>query len=158
MMTGYHRMQRPIINAHRFNKRLNSARARIEHAFGMLKGRFPSLTNLRQVIRQEEDVDKVCNHVMACVVVHNILTMLDKDDEELMDLDAQRNLEELRQEQERPDVQVNGAVEEEIPAPGEEVDEEIDFEDWREVARYDAAMKTWGDIKRAQRKAIMFSE
>lgn len=58
----------------RFNKTLSGGRSRIEHSFGMLKGRFRSLTCLRSYLQSKEDVDSAVMHISACVVMHNILT------------------------------------------------------------------------------------
>lgn len=56
-----------------FNHRLSSARMTIEHAFGLLKGRWKSLSCLRVHIITRQDIDLVSMHISACVVLHNLL-------------------------------------------------------------------------------------
>ncbi|KAF9176454.1 hypothetical protein BGZ51_000613, partial [Haplosporangium sp. Z 767] len=148
LMTGYSRMQHRIANAERFNVLLNKNRTKIEHAFGMLKGWFPSLTRLRLQLRTRKDVDTITDHIMACVVLYNILTGLDKDDDELMDNDAQQRLRKMDENVKRTVGRTRGVIEQ-LPEPEDE-QEHVDFNDWRAAARYDAAMKARGDIKRAQ--------
>lgn len=63
-----------------FNILLNAARSKIEHAFGVLKGRFRSLTMLRCRINVEEDVLIASMYISACVVLHNILVRSELDD------------------------------------------------------------------------------
>ena len=61
-----------------YNKKLSSIRAVIEHAFGMLKGRFRRLTYL-----ETKTVKKAVDIVCAACVLHN---MCMTDDEELADM------------------------------------------------------------------------
>lgn len=51
-----------------FNKRLSSARITVEHAFGLLKGRFPALQDLGDVT----DVREVYRYINALMVLHNM--------------------------------------------------------------------------------------
>lgn len=60
---------------HRFNRLHGKARARIEHSFGMLKGKWQSLLHLRCNIADGRDIWKVATLIMACVVLHNITRM-----------------------------------------------------------------------------------
>jgi hypothetical protein len=57
----------------RFNRKLNHHRVRVEHAFGLLKGRFRSLRGLRIDIDSRDKIHDATMHVSACVVLHNIL-------------------------------------------------------------------------------------
>ena len=65
-----------------FNYNLSIPRVQIEHAFGILKARFPSLHKLPIRIRE----DRVAGHLqvikwmMGCITLHNLLIDL-KDDE-----------------------------------------------------------------------------
>ncbi|XP_037952257.1 putative nuclease HARBI1 [Teleopsis dalmanni] len=51
----------------KFNDKLNASRIIIEHAFTMLKRRFPQLYFCKL-----KGVEKVCHFVRACVVLHNL--------------------------------------------------------------------------------------
>lgn len=62
----------------RFNKRLSSVRIVIEHAFGILKGRWKSLTGLRLILNNDKQYESACMWITACVVLHNIF--IDRDD------------------------------------------------------------------------------
>jgi hypothetical protein len=55
-----------------FNILHSRARAKIEHAFGMLKGKFRSLTNLRINIATPDDLQYAGKLINVCVVLHNI--------------------------------------------------------------------------------------
>ena len=57
----------------RFNKRLSRIRIDIEHAFGILKRRWKSLTGLRIRVRNKKSYTYVIKWITACVVLHNIL-------------------------------------------------------------------------------------
>ena len=58
-----------------FNFKLSRSRVKVEHAFGLLKGRFRRLTHLTQV--QVESIPKV---VTACCVLHNICFLQNPDE------------------------------------------------------------------------------
>ena len=57
-------------NERRFNLRLSKTRVKIEHAFGMLKGRFRSLLT---VINMQPKY--VSSYLLACMVLHNYCIM-----------------------------------------------------------------------------------
>lgn len=57
----------------RFNQKLSTLRADIDHAFGMLKGRWESLTGLRVLIKTQAGYKSAVHWIIACVVLHNIL-------------------------------------------------------------------------------------
>ncbi|RHY18805.1 hypothetical protein DYB25_003461 [Aphanomyces astaci] len=53
-----------------------SLRVICEHGNGLLKGRWSSLVLLHVAIRNERDVQFVCNWILACCVLHNIVNRL----------------------------------------------------------------------------------
>lgn len=57
----------------RFNRKLSAVRVDIEDAFGMLKGRWQSLTGLRILVKNQESYKYAVQWTTACVVLHNIL-------------------------------------------------------------------------------------
>ena len=61
----------------KFNKKLSRVRIDIEHAFGMLKGRWKSLTGLRVRVNKPERYKYAVQWITACVVLHNILLRSD---------------------------------------------------------------------------------
>ena len=65
-----------------FNYALSIPRVKIEHTFGILKGRWPSLRDIP--IRINEDAAtghrKVMHWVMSCLVLHNILASIQYED------------------------------------------------------------------------------
>ena len=56
-----------------FNSILASLRIISEHAIGLLKGRFQSLKELRVRVETKADPAKCCEHIIACIVLHNML-------------------------------------------------------------------------------------
>jgi hypothetical protein len=56
-----------------FNELFSSARCLIEHTNGMVKNRWASLKGVRTQIRTKKDFVDVNKHVLACLVLHNIL-------------------------------------------------------------------------------------
>lgn len=68
--------KRPLANrpANRtFNTRLSNIRIDIEHAFGILKGRWQSLSGLRVRISNHKRYQFAVQWIVACTVLHNIL-------------------------------------------------------------------------------------
>lgn len=61
-----------------WNRRLSKLRISIEHAFGMLKGRFPSLRNM-----PGQNLDRIFKTIEALMVVHNILVEMHDDPAEI---------------------------------------------------------------------------
>jgi hypothetical protein len=51
-----------------FNKRLSSVRITSEHAFGLLKGRFPSMKEMGR----HEDIQDAFKAIEAMMIIHNI--------------------------------------------------------------------------------------
>lgn len=66
-----------------FNFGLSSVRITIEHAFGMLKGRFPALRNM-----PGSDLNVIYTTVEALMVIHNILIGLKDDPTEIDEYDG----------------------------------------------------------------------
>jgi DDE superfamily endonuclease len=60
-------------NERAFNDELSRICIRVEHCFGMLKGRFSSLRRLRMLIQDERDVWRCARWIYACVILHNLL-------------------------------------------------------------------------------------
>ena len=59
-----------------FNYRLAQSRVRIEHAIGILKGRFASLREMRTQIRNRKEMKVAIKWIISCVVLHNLLADL----------------------------------------------------------------------------------
>ena len=55
----------------KFNYFLSRARVSIENCFGALKGRFPSLDELRIRLNEEEDMDSYNRWIVTCFILHN---------------------------------------------------------------------------------------
>jgi DDE superfamily endonuclease len=66
-----------------FNKAHSKQRIRIEHAFGVLKARWSSLRSLPIRIRDDvqKDHTRVIRWTMACLVLHNFLSLRGEDDD-----------------------------------------------------------------------------
>jgi hypothetical protein len=62
-----------------FNKLFSSARVVIERVNGILKGRFSSLRGLRTQIKNVDDLDKFCVHIVCCIVLYNMTLKLNDD-------------------------------------------------------------------------------
>ena len=67
-----------------FNRVLSSARVRIQHCIGRLKGRFQSIRGLRTVIKSRKDNRRANKWISACAIVHNMLIGVDDWEEEDM--------------------------------------------------------------------------
>ena len=59
-----------------FNTRLSSGRVVSEHGNGVLKARWQSLRGLPVVINEPIHVRKACSWILACSILHNIVTNL----------------------------------------------------------------------------------
>lgn len=92
-----------------FNKRLSGVRIEVEHAFGLLKGRFRSLKEMGP----HADIQEMYKAIEALLILHNMcIDYGDKpDDDWEIDLDEERSVE----HEEDPDAMIieNG---ENIPA------------------------------------------
>lgn len=66
-----------------WNQDLSHIRIAIEHAFGLLKGRFPILRNF-----PGHDLLNIYRTIQACMVLHNILIDLDDDTDDMDDFDG----------------------------------------------------------------------
>jgi hypothetical protein len=56
-----------------FNEVQSSARAKSEHTNGVLKARFQSLKGLRTQIKNKRELKMVCDHIVVCLILHNML-------------------------------------------------------------------------------------
>ncbi|KAE8243924.1 hypothetical protein A4X13_0g6885 [Tilletia indica] len=101
LVTPYKRPQSSSLPNRRFNKLLSSMRIDIEHAFGLLKGRWGCLKGLRVRLFSDEQHAIACRYVTACVVLHNILLSL-KDDW-ATELDSEDNGEDVAATETRGD-------------------------------------------------------
>lgn len=61
----------------KFNKCISRMRVRIENCFAALKGRFPSVDQLRNKIKRKEDLVKVSDWVLTCCMLHNFCLIYD---------------------------------------------------------------------------------
>ncbi|KAF3930295.1 hypothetical protein ABW20_dc0109962 [Dactylellina cionopaga] len=100
----------------RFNKHLSQARVKIEHAFGICKARFLSLTSLPFYIRSPDDHIRAVEWIVSCFVLHNMILSVDaRDDWFSMDIEAddddQSGLEKEEAEQEQEQEQEQETVE-----------------------------------------------
>ncbi|KAH9456212.1 hypothetical protein Pst134EB_012415 [Puccinia striiformis f. sp. tritici] len=59
-----------------FNYRLAQSRVRIEHAIGILKGRFSSLCEIRCQLRTRNKMKGTIKWIITCIVLHNLLADL----------------------------------------------------------------------------------
>jgi hypothetical protein len=59
-----------------FNYHLAQSRVRIEHAIGILKGRFASLREIRSQIRNRHEMKATIKWIVSCLVLHNLLADL----------------------------------------------------------------------------------
>ena len=57
----------------------SSARVKIEHVNGILKGRWSSLRGIRTQIKEVKDFQIVNDHILVCSILHNL--MIDFNDE-----------------------------------------------------------------------------
>ena len=62
-----------------FNEYFSSARVKIEHVNGILKGRWSSLRGIRTQIKEVKDFQIVNDHILVCLILHNL--MIDFNDE-----------------------------------------------------------------------------
>jgi nitrogen fixation-related uncharacterized protein len=87
-----------------FNFYFSTARVKIEHVNGWLKNRFASLRGIRTQIKLAFDFKLVNQHILVCLILHNILLTLkdeqfeddDSDDESEDDIEAEAAAEQER--------------------------------------------------------------
>jgi hypothetical protein len=79
-----------------FNQVQSSARVTIEHVNGMVKGRFQSLKGIRTQVRNKRELKMVCDHVVVCLILHNILLDFKDEWEIEEDQDDDIDAEEIR--------------------------------------------------------------
>ena len=76
IITSYIAFKRKISKNARFNKLLFNIRIDIKHVFDMLKKRWINLTNLRLTLRNRKQYMYVCQWIVVCTILHNILLKL----------------------------------------------------------------------------------
>ena len=59
-----------------FNELFSSARVKIEHVNGVLKGRWAILKGIPTQVKTTKDFKRVNEHVVVCLILHNILHQL----------------------------------------------------------------------------------
>ena len=59
-----------------FNMKLAVSRVRIEHAIGILKGRWGSLREMRMQLRNKSEFEFFNKWVVVCVMLHNLLAKI----------------------------------------------------------------------------------
>lgn len=93
-----------------FNELFSRARVVIEHVNGMVKMRWMSLKGIRIQVKEEKDFKAVCEHIIVCLILHNLMCDFDDEwdeefemeeeaqegDEEENDLDDEMSGQELR--------------------------------------------------------------
>jgi hypothetical protein len=85
-----------------FNELFSRARVSIEHVNGILKGRFSSLKGIRIQVKKVEHFKDVCEHIIVCLILHNLLIDFndeweeeeEAEDEEDSDSDADSDVDE----------------------------------------------------------------
>lgn len=55
-----------------FNNWLSRGRVKIEHCFGILKGKWQSLQSIRLLINNAKEYKYCTNWIVACMVLHNL--------------------------------------------------------------------------------------
>ena len=70
-----------------FNKMLSQARVVSEHGNGILKGRWQSLRGLPVCINKQADVQAACDWIIACCILHNIVTRCRRDADTIESVD-----------------------------------------------------------------------
>lgn len=76
-----------VTRMRQFNKRLSSIRIASEHAFGRLKGRFPSLKEMGS----HKNIEDMYKAIEAMMILHNICIDWGDHPEDIWDFDASDN-------------------------------------------------------------------
>ena len=98
-----------------FNKCLSSVRITVEHAFGLLKGRFPSLKEMGR----HEDIQEAYKAIEALMIIHNICIDWKDQPDRIWDFDPTDDWSD--DEDEEQDENIDGEViEGEAQVPGHE--------------------------------------
>ncbi|EGZ26287.1 hypothetical protein PHYSODRAFT_422204, partial [Phytophthora sojae] len=72
VVTPYKRPAALLPDNAEFNFRLATQRIAIEHCIGIIKGRFPFLSECATYLLDEVDLIRVCKRQRACFVLHNV--------------------------------------------------------------------------------------
>lgn len=105
MMTPYKSPAAERADNKRFNRCLSNIRVDIEHAFGILKGRWYSLNSLRVRLTTQRRYEFAIRWIMACVILHNltIAAQDEWDDPFVDDCDDPEENEAAGSSRDRPD-------------------------------------------------------
>ncbi len=76
MVVGYKGANAELAENAAFNEWISSMRVVIEHTNGILKNRFASLKGIRTQIKSKEEIEKVNDHILACIVLYNIMNLM----------------------------------------------------------------------------------
>jgi hypothetical protein len=90
-----------------FNRRISSIRVYVEHAFGMLKGRFPALKEFPAM----DDMLDVYRTVEALMVIHNLCIDWGDHPEAICDYDPQNSHEDEEDEELNLEMGIYSSVE-----------------------------------------------
>jgi hypothetical protein len=71
--TPYRNPQAQLPINSEFNELFSSARVKIEHVNGILKGRFSSLKGLRIQVKKAKHFEDVNRWIVVCIILHNLL-------------------------------------------------------------------------------------
>lgn len=66
-----------------FNEILCGQRVVSEHGNGILKGRWSSLKNLPILMNSEKDVQRSCDWITCCCILHNMVTSLNRKEDDV---------------------------------------------------------------------------
>lgn len=72
-----------------FNELFSSGRTIIEHVNGIWKGRWTSLKGIRTQVKTERDLKKICQQIIVCLILHNLMIDFDDDWEEDIDIEEE---------------------------------------------------------------------
>ena len=72
-----------------FNHLFSSARTCIERVNGILKGRWASLRGIRTQLNSDKDYQHICEHILVCLILHNLMIDLREDEWEEGDEDEE---------------------------------------------------------------------
>ena len=73
----------PFLKITVFNDLYSENKVPIEHVNGSAKSRFCSLRGIRSQIRKHNDFELVNRHILACLVLHNLMVDYEDDDFDL---------------------------------------------------------------------------
>ncbi len=66
-----------------FNAKFSAARVVVEHVMGLLKSRWTSLKGIRIQVKELDDLVRINEWILACLVLHNIVQSLNDEWDEV---------------------------------------------------------------------------